>query len=116
MNGGEVVVNIFHGVTITFVNHHVAPPPPICDFITFGRLVTEVNGQKVVISGNAGGNKPGGGILGEFHIEANGVDNHVADIDSYDTGRCALEPDQRAHREGHREERCRGRAAPVGRR
>jgi hypothetical protein len=82
-NGDEVVVNIFHGATITFVNTHVVVPPPVCDFITFGRLVTEVNGQKVVISGNAGGNKPGGGILGEFHIEANGVDNHVADIDSY---------------------------------
>jgi hypothetical protein len=85
-NGGAVVVNIFHGATITFVNHReVEEPPPvaICDFITFGRLVTEVNGKKVVISGNAGGNKPGGGILGEFHIEANGVDNHVADIDSY---------------------------------
>jgi hypothetical protein len=59
------------------------PPPPICDFITFGRLVIEVGDQKVVISGNAGGNKPGGGILGEFHIEANGVDNHVADISTY---------------------------------
>jgi hypothetical protein len=59
------------------------PPPPICDFITFGRLVVETAGGKVVISGNAGGNKPGGGILGEFHIEANGVDNHVADISTY---------------------------------
>jgi hypothetical protein len=84
-NGGQVVINIFHGATITFVNHReVQEPPPVCDFITFGRLVTEVNGQKVVISGNAGGNKPGGGILGEFHIEANGVDNHVSDIDSYE--------------------------------
>ena len=84
LNGG-IVVNIFHGATITFLNQHRGPPPPpqVCDFITFGRLVTEVNGQKVVISGNAGGNKPGGGILGEFHIEANGVDNHVADIDTY---------------------------------
>ena len=83
-NAGEVVVNIFHGATITFLNRRVVEePPPVCDFITFGRLVVEVNGQKVVISGNAGGNKPGGGILGEFHIEANGVDNHVADIDTY---------------------------------
>ena len=83
-NGGELIVNSYHGETITFVNH-VEPPPPeqVCDFITFGRLVTEVNGEKVVISGNAGGNKPGGGILGEFHIVANGVDNHVPDIDSY---------------------------------
>jgi hypothetical protein len=85
-NGGIAVVNIYHGATVTFLNHReVEEPPPVavCDFITFGRLVTEVNGKKVVISGNAGGNKPGGGILGEFHIEANGVDNHVTDIDSY---------------------------------
>jgi hypothetical protein len=84
VNGGEVVINIYHGATITFVNHRVVvPPPQVCDFITFGRLVTEVNGQKVVISGNAGGNKPGGGILGEFHVEINGVDHHVSDIDTY---------------------------------
>jgi hypothetical protein len=51
--------------------------------MTFGRLETSAGGQKVVISGNAGGNQPGGGILGEFHIEVNGVDNHVADIDTY---------------------------------
>lgn len=75
-------VNIFHGFTVTFVNV-IEVPPPVCDFITFGRLVTEMNGKKVVISGNAGGNRPGGGILGEFHIEINGVDNHVSTIDSY---------------------------------
>ena len=46
-------------------------------------MVVEVGGEKVVISGNAGGNQPGGGILAEFHVEANGVDNHVADVDSY---------------------------------
>jgi hypothetical protein len=85
-NGGQVTVNSFHGVTVTFLNTLVVPPPPpqVCDFITFGRLVTEVNGQKVVISGNAGGNNADGSIKGEFHIEANGVDNHVADIDSYE--------------------------------
>ena len=86
-NGGQVTVNIFHGATITFVNHHEVeeppPPPQVCDFITFGRLVTEDGGQKVVISGNAGGNKPGGGILGEFHVEINGVDYHVSDIATY---------------------------------
>jgi hypothetical protein len=81
LNGDAHAVNSFHGAVLTFENF--VAPPQVCDFITFGRLVTEVNGQKVVISGNAGGNKPGGGILGEFHIEANGVDNHVADIDSY---------------------------------
>jgi len=62
----------------------VAPPPPqICDFITFGRLVVEVGGQKVVISGNAGGNAPDGGILGEIEISIGGVDYHVHTIDSY---------------------------------
>jgi len=80
-NGDSHAVNSFHGAVITFENF-VAPPPP-CDFITFGRLVTEVGDDKVVISGNAGGNKPGGGILGEFHVEVGGVDYHVSDIDSY---------------------------------
>lgn len=82
-NGGTVFVNSFHGYLITFTNNNNTPPPPVCDFITFGRLVTEVGGNKVVISGNAGGNAPGGGILGEFHIDVNGVDNHVSDIASY---------------------------------
>ena len=81
--GDAILINQFHGTVITYVNHVEPPPPPVCDFITFGRLVVEVNGQKVVISGNAGGNQPGGGTLAEFHVEANGVDNHVADVDSY---------------------------------
>ena len=68
---------------VTFTNFTPPPPPPVCDFITFGRLVWENGGLKVVISGNAGGNKPGGGILGEFHIEVNDVDHHVADISTY---------------------------------
>jgi hypothetical protein len=79
-------INQFHGATLVYnntVNEPPPPPPQICDFITFGRLVVDLNGKKVVISGNAGGNKPGGGILSEFHIEANGVDNHVAQVDSY---------------------------------
>jgi hypothetical protein len=79
--GDAILINQYHGTVITYVNH--VEPPPVCDFITFGRLVTEVNGQKVVISGNAGGNQPGGGTLAEFHVEANGVDNHVANVDSY---------------------------------
>jgi hypothetical protein len=85
-DGGTYRINQFHGYVITYVNNVEAPPPPppeVCDFITFGRLVTTLNGQKVVISGNAGGNKPGGGILSEFHIEVNGVDNHVAQVDTY---------------------------------
>ena len=80
-NGDSHPVNSFHGATITFLNH--VDPPAVCDFVTFGRLIVDVNGQKVVISGNAGGNAPDGGFLNEFHVEANGVDNHVATIDSY---------------------------------
>ncbi|MFL5620588.1 MAG: hypothetical protein ACJ79A_19590 [Gemmatimonadaceae bacterium] len=79
--GDEILINQYHGTVITYVNH--VEPPPICDFITFGRLVVEVGGDKVVISGNAGGNQPGGGTLAEFHVEANGVDNHVANVASY---------------------------------
>ena len=81
--GDAILINQFHGTVITYVNNVEPPPPPVCDFITFGRLVTEVNGKKVVISGNAGGNQPGGGTLAEFHVEANGVDNHVAQVDTY---------------------------------
>lgn len=62
----------------------VVPAVQVCDFITFGRLVTSTaSGSKVVISGNAGGNLPGGGIQGEFHIEVNGIDYHVSDIATY---------------------------------
>ena len=57
--------------------------PQICDFITFGRLVTTVGDDKVVISGNAGGNAPGGGILGEIEISIGSVKYHVSTIDSY---------------------------------
>jgi hypothetical protein len=78
-----IVVNGFHGTFLEYTNRAVAPPPPVCDFITFGRLVTSYNGQKVVISGNIGGNQPGGGILSEFHVVASGVDNHVANVDTY---------------------------------
>jgi hypothetical protein len=80
--GDPILINSYHGTVITYVNH-VEPPEATCDFITFGRLVVEVNGQKVVISGNAGGNQPGGGILAEFQVEANGTKYHVADVDSY---------------------------------
>ena len=68
---------------VTFTNNTAPPPPPVCDFVTFGRLVWEHDGQKVVISGNMGGNAPDGGFLNEFKIEVNGVDHHVADITSY---------------------------------
>jgi len=83
-NGGNLFLNSFHGYVITYNNVFTPPPPPaICDFITFGRLVWEEGDDKVVISGNAGGNSPDGGFLNEFHIEVNGVDHHVADITSY---------------------------------
>jgi len=80
-----VYINRDMARTVTFTNDYTAPPPPpaICDFITFGRLVLEVGNKKVVISGNAGGNNMDQSIKNEFHIEANGVDNHVADAFSY---------------------------------
>jgi hypothetical protein len=69
----------------TFTNTFTETPPvtPTCDFITFGRLVTEVGSLKVVISGNAGGFNNNGTIKGEFHVEVNDVDNHVANIATY---------------------------------
>ena len=79
----NVKINEYIGTLLEYVNTVNPPPPAVCDFITFGRLVVEVNGKKVVISGNAGGNQPGGGTLAEVHVEANGVDNHVANVDSY---------------------------------
>ena len=82
--GVTVYINDDMAKLVTFTNTFTAPPPPpVCDFITFGRLVWEEGTQKVVISGNAGGNAPGGGILGEFHIEVNGVDHHVSTISTY---------------------------------
>jgi hypothetical protein len=80
-DGVAVPVNAYHGDL--FVYHNQAVAVPVCDFITFGRLVASLNGQKVVISGNIGGNQPGGGILSEFHVVANGIDNHVADVATY---------------------------------
>jgi len=68
---------------VRFRNAFQEPPPDVCDFITFGRLVIEVGGEKVVISGNAGGFNADQSIKNEFHIDANDVDNHVADAFSY---------------------------------
>lgn len=82
-DGRTIPVNAFHGGRLVYRNAPVVAPPPICDFITFGRLVASLDGNKVVISGNIGGNQPGGGILSEFHVDVNGVDNHVANVATY---------------------------------
>jgi hypothetical protein len=56
----------------------------VCDFIAFGRLIVEDDaGNRIVISGNAGGNAPGGGILGAVQIHANGTTYQVHTIDEY---------------------------------
>ena len=65
------------------VSWTVPPPPQVCDFITFGRLVVEVGGDKIVISGNAGGNAPDGGILGTIEISVGGTQYHVPTIETY---------------------------------
>jgi hypothetical protein len=73
--------------------------PQICDFITFGRLVVEVGGEKIVISGNAGGNAPDGGILGEIEIDVGDTKYHVHTIDTYGlTTNAPLFPDPFARR------------------
>lgn len=55
----------------------------VCDFMAFGRLETSVGGQKVVISGNAGGRNADGSIKGETEVSIRGTKYHVHDIDSY---------------------------------
>ncbi len=84
-NGTTATLRINHDMArrVTFTNTAPDPEPEVCDFITFGRLVTEVGGKKVVISGNAGGNNADGSIKNEFHITYLGVDYHVADATSY---------------------------------
>ena len=56
---------------------------PVCDFMTFGRTQIEANGKSVVISGNAGGNSPQGGILGNFLVKVDGDQYNLQDIASY---------------------------------
>jgi hypothetical protein len=68
---------------VAFYTPAPPPPPPVCDFITFGRLVVDVGGDKIVISGNAGGNAPDGGILGTIEISVGGTQYHVPTIESY---------------------------------
>ena len=67
-------------------NDPIAPPAsvrfhvtPVCDFVTFGRLVAD----GIVISGNAGGNAPGGGILGEIEIHLTDETIHAHIINLY---------------------------------
>ena len=84
-NGSSYFVNNYHGYVLTY-NNFVEPPvhPPACDFITFGRLVTTTaSGAKVVISGNAGGNAPGGGFLGHINVEVGGAKYNVKPITDY---------------------------------
>lgn len=82
-DGSTYFVNAFHGYVLTY-NNQVTEPPPACDFITFGRLVTTApNGDKVVISGNAGGNAPGGGFLGHVNVQVGGVEYNLSDIATY---------------------------------
>ncbi|MEO6525264.1 MAG: hypothetical protein ABIP93_01435 [Gemmatimonadaceae bacterium] len=77
-------VNAFHGYVLTYNNTVVEHPPEACDFITFGRLVTyTADGTKVVISGNAGGNAPGGGFLGHINIQVGDNKYNVKPITGY---------------------------------
>lgn len=58
--------------------------PEICDFMTFGRTqIAAANGDDVVISGNAGGNSPQGGILGNFLVKIGDAQYNLHDIASY---------------------------------
>jgi hypothetical protein len=60
------------------------PPKKVCDFVTFGRLITtDDEGNTIVISGNAGGNAPDGGILGEIEIHVGDATFHVHTITAY---------------------------------
>lgn len=62
----------------------VTPTPSVCDFMTFGRTqIVAANGSDVVISGNAGGNSPQGGILGNFLVKVGGEQYNLQDIAFY---------------------------------
>ena len=54
-----------------------------CDFMTFGRTQIDAPLGKIVISGNAGGFKADGSILGTFNISVGGTSYLVQDITSY---------------------------------
>ncbi|MBC7563583.1 MAG: hypothetical protein H7305_11800 [Gemmatimonadaceae bacterium] len=58
--------------------------PSVCDFMTFGRTqIAAVNGDDVVISGNAGGNSPQGGILGNFLVKVGNAQYNLQNISAY---------------------------------
>lgn len=62
----------------------IAATAPPCDFMTFGRTqIDGTSGEKIVISGNAGGNSPKGGFLGNFLVKVGAVDYNLKDIVSY---------------------------------
>ncbi|MBC7561274.1 MAG: hypothetical protein H7305_00035 [Gemmatimonadaceae bacterium] len=63
----------------------VVPRPIVrtCDFMTFGRTQIDAPLGKIVISGNAGGFKADGSILGTFNISVGGTSYLVQDITSY---------------------------------
>ena len=63
----------------------VVPRPIVrtCDFMTFGRTQIDAPLGTVVISGNAGGFKADGSILGTFNISVGGTSYLVQDITSY---------------------------------
>ena len=63
----------------------VVPRPivRVCDFMTFGRTQIDAPLGKVVISGNAGGFKADGTILGTFNISVDGTSYLVQDIMTY---------------------------------
>ena len=55
----------------------------ICDFMTFGRTQITTLAGDVVISGNAGGNSPQGGILGNFLVKIGDAQYNLQEIESY---------------------------------
>ncbi|HYW51530.1 MAG TPA: hypothetical protein VE861_13040 [Gemmatimonadaceae bacterium] len=55
----------------------------VCDFMTFGRTQIEAGGTSVVISGNAGGNSPQGGVLGNFLVKVGDTQYNLQDIAFY---------------------------------
>ena len=69
-----------------------------CDFMTFGRTQIDAPLGTIVISGNAGGFKADGSILGTFNISVGGTNYLVQDITTYlpiTSGKFSLLPNAR---------------------